>query len=824
MNKSSQELSQGLPYEFAVKNQFTNELQWHSDFCVFFILQGKLNVSLSGRGHLLNQNDLFFLEPYQTFSVITHSDNLRLLHLVISARFIRDLVWDFDAIQFKTHYIRHNDYSDEYKAICEGIGQITLHSIKEGSCEHLKCVAAVSKMMTTFIEAFGEKNAAKTTQDDSTTERIRTIIRYINENYEDRITLDAIAAAVGLHPQYFTAFFKKQFHQTFVEFLTHYRIYRSIAALINSDDSILTIAVANGFGNHKTYGTAFKKLLDVSPQRYRQTHAHTQALSETDSEALQGMFQYFQQFWNQPQPSESGSNQLQRHQTVSFDLTRPQPGEFHNDRPFFVDAGRASSCLRVEIQELIRMAKTDLGFHYLRMRDIFSDDLFVYHEEADKLPVFNWQYIDIIIDFLRSIDVKPFFEIGFMPRQLASKKQYAGWNFQPNVSFPKSIEKWMMLVSTFIRHCLARYGASDVHTWYFDFWVCPDLQIHNGYWNESMEKFFEFYLATYRAVKGVSPQIQIGSPTFSTPSGLSWYEAFFDFCHTQSIDPAFISAHMYSINITTDRHEFVSYSSTRDADQDSSDKTSLLRQVSAIKAIMATKGYQDKPLLLSHWNVSFLPRDLSRDTSFMGPYFTYNQSALLREVNGMCFRSLSDVNEDFFPHSSLFHGGAGMLDFYGIKKPVYYAFQFFTRLGRTILYQSDNTIIAKSERGYQVLMFYLSYYDSLYRYSDQSALSYMQRYNIYEATEHLQMHLILTVEPGQYSIKKSNLNRQSGSAYDLWVNMGAPENPSPSVIEYIKNKSTPDILYANEDVSANLYLDANLEPHEVMLIEIEPVL
>jgi len=234
-----------------------------------------------------------------------------------------------------------------------------------------------------------------------------------------------------------------------------------------------------------------------------------------------------------------------------------------------------------------------------------------------------------------------------MPRQLASKKQYAGWNFQPNVSFPKSIEKWMMLVSTFVRHCLARYGASDVHTWYFDFWVCPDLKLHNGYWNESMEKFFEFYLATYRAVKGVSPLIQIGSPTFSTPGGLSWYEAFFDFCRTQSIDPDFISAHMYSINITTEQHEFVSYSSTRTADQDASDKTSILRQVSAIKAIMAEHGYQDKPLLLSHWNVSFLPRDLSRDTSFMGPYFAYNQSALLREVSGMCFRSLSDVNEDF---------------------------------------------------------------------------------------------------------------------------------------------------------------------------------
>jgi len=175
----------------------------------------------------------------------------------------------------------------------------------------------------------------------------------------------------GLHPQYFTVIFKKQFHQTFIEFLTHYRIDRSLTALINSDENILAIAVANGFGNHKTYSAAFKKLLGMSPQRYRQRTPRHQSLSDTDSEALQGMFQYFQQFWNQPQQTESGSSQLQRHQTVSFDLSRPQPGEFYNDRPFFVDAGRASSCLRVEIQELIRMAKADLGFHYLRIRDIF---------------------------------------------------------------------------------------------------------------------------------------------------------------------------------------------------------------------------------------------------------------------------------------------------------------------------------------------------------------------------------------------------------------------------------------------------------------------
>jgi xylan 1,4-beta-xylosidase len=236
---------------------------------------------------------------------------------------------------------------------------------------------------------------------------------------------------------------------------------------------------------------------------------------------------------------------------------------------------------------------------------------------------------------------------------------------------------------------------------------------------------------------------------------------------------------------------------------------------------MASHGLQDKGLIISHWNVSFLPRDLSRDTSFMGAWFTYIQSALLREVHGLCFRSLSDVNEDFFPPSSLFQGGAGMVDFYGIKKPAYYAFQFFTRLGQIVLEQADNYIITRSERGYQILLFYLSYFDSLYRLSDPSALSYLQRYNIFEATEHLQVHLLLTLEPGQYSVKKSRLGRQSGSAFDLWLGMGAPENPSPSVIDYIRNKSIPDILYTSEEVSENMVIDTALEPHDVLLIEID---
>ena len=62
--------------------------------------------------------------------------------------------------------------------------------------------------------------------------------------------------------------------------------------------------------------------------------------------------------------------------------------------------GRAADLLRGDIQQQLRNIAGELSIRHLRLRNIFSDDLFVYYETPDKVPVYNWQYIDMIYDFL----------------------------------------------------------------------------------------------------------------------------------------------------------------------------------------------------------------------------------------------------------------------------------------------------------------------------------------------------------------------------------------------------------------------------------------
>jgi Glycosyl hydrolases family 39 len=51
----------------------------------------------------------------------------------------------------------------------------------------------------------------------------------------------------------------------------------------------------------------------------------------------------------------------------------------------------------------------------------------VYKEHADGTPIYNWQYIDKLYDYLLRIGLKPFVELAFMPHNLSSGGKTVFW-------------------------------------------------------------------------------------------------------------------------------------------------------------------------------------------------------------------------------------------------------------------------------------------------------------------------------------------------------------------------------------------------------------
>ena len=110
------------------------------------------------------------------------------------------------------------------------------------------------------------------------------------------------------------------------------------------------------------------------------------------------------------------------------------------------------------------------------------------------------RFVDQLFDFLLSIGLKPFIELGFMPSELAAEQSKSVF-FNPSfVSGPSSIERWCELLDRFLRHCINRYGREEVESWKLEFWNEPELAV---FWPGTVDEYNEFYLHSYRAVKRV---------------------------------------------------------------------------------------------------------------------------------------------------------------------------------------------------------------------------------------------------------------------------------------------------------------------------------
>src|SRR5450756_2198679 len=151
-----------------------------------------------------------------------------------------------------------------------------------------------------------------------------------------------------------------------------------------------------------------------------------------------------------------------------------------------VGAGRANEALRADWQEHFREAVDELGMRSVRFHGLFHDDMFVYRASGgsgfganDSLaqPVYTFSYVDKVFDAILDIGARPFVELGFMPRELATDTETVFW-WGAHASPPKDMTRWVELVTETVRHWIERYGIEEVRRWRFEVWNEPNLVPH----------------------------------------------------------------------------------------------------------------------------------------------------------------------------------------------------------------------------------------------------------------------------------------------------------------------------------------------------------
>ena len=187
------------------------------------------------------------------------------------------------------------------------------------------------------------------------------------------------------------------------------------------------------------------------------------------------------------------------------------------------------------------------------------------------------------------------------------------------------------------------------------------------------------------------------------------------------------------------------------------------------------------------------------------------------KINSLAFWTFTDVFEENGPGQSPFHGGFGLINVHGIKKPSYWAYWMLSKLGENIVEITHNSIMAKQGENYQVIIWNYCYYTDEFAEGDRSKLTLTNRDYVFEQKkEHIELSLDLH---GEYEQVVYTLN-ESTSAFHNWVKMGAPQYPSQKQIEELKEKSQP---LKEVRLVSSIKMNEILNPNEVKMFVLNKI-
>lgn len=462
----------------------------------------------------------------------------------------------------------------------------------------------------------------------------------------------------------------------------------------------------------------------------------------------------------------------QRLITIDYKMTKGPLNTMFNE---CVGAGRANEGLRADWQQQLAYVKKECGFRYIRMHGLLTDDMGVYKEDKNGKPQYNYMYVDVLFDYLQSIGMKPFVELGFMPQALASGPQTIFW-WRGNVTPPKDYDKWAALIRNLTEHFTERYGADEVKTWYFEVWNEPNLS--PGFWSSTKDEYFKLYKYSVNAVKSVNPAYRVGGPG---TAGAAWEPEMIEFCTKNNLPIDFISTHSYGVN-----QGFL--------DEYGNSGTVLAPQEYAVSGdvIQSRKEISNssKPNLELHyteWSASYTPADPIHDSYHEAAYILKKLKQVGNAAQSMSYWVFTDIFEESAPRFEPFHGGFGLLTIQGINKPAFYAYQFLNRLGNTELVNSDSTSwVCKDAKGnIQVLA-----WDFTYSRPKDSVNN--QVYYIRDLPSKPKGKLkinISKVPEGKYALEVYKVGYRCNDAYTSYYDLGRPSQLNRTQVEQIKKQN-----------------------------------
>lgn len=502
-------------------------------------------------------------------------------------------------------------------------------------------------------------------------------------------------------------------------------------------------------------------------------------------------------------PAASSQQFPPRHIVVSLNNTAGPVDHFFD---FSVGSDYPGTLIRDDSQAQLKTTVDELGFRYLRFHAIFHDVLRTVRVENGK-TVYNWSGIDRLYDDLLARHIKPFVELGFTPKALATS-QNSIFYWSGNTSHPNP-EGWRNLIDAFIRHIEERYGKNEVRTWYFEVWNEPNL---SGFWEGGDQKaYFELYDLTAKTIKSIDPALRVGGPA---TAGAAWVPEFLAHVKQSGAGVDFVTTHTYGV-----QGGFLDEEGKADTKLDPS-PDAIVGDVRRVRAQISASPFPGLPLYFSEWSTSYTPRDSVHDSYISAPYILGKLKACQGLVQGMSYWTYTDLFEEPGPPTAPFQGGFGLLNPEGIRKPAFFAYKYLHALQGESLATSDPQAMLATQDGNLAAVIWD------FETPDQkvSNRSFFTKAMPSHPAAPVKLRVTHLVPNATYHLEVHRTGYHANDAYTAYIEMGSPKDLSAKQIAQLNGLTrdlpeTDKIIRSGADGIAQMTIPMN--SNDIVLVKLE---
>lgn len=816
-----------IPMKFFMHKLGYVERHWHKSLEILMVLDGNIEITIDDTTYSLANEDIILINPNCIHEVRSESavmiavqiDTSRLIHF---DQELTNILFDCNSTT--------NPSKEAFLGIRFIIAQMiqTISHHFQGS--EYRINSLLYGLVSELVINFQIKNPDAVPKQTRQMQRLSRIMDYIENHYNTNFSLADLAEQEGLSVPYLSSFFKKNLGIHFNEYYTSVKLDHALEDLKKTNDSLEAIAAKNGFGETHAFIRSFKKKYGITPSAWRQQMADPNHSPDNNNNLNYLMIQpsNYLHLLQKYLPENLMMTSAAAHNHIQYTEIPPISFE-HSERKLrhtfktFISVGRAKDILQKQTQDMLRDVQKNIGYRYIKFHGLFADDMMVVHRSADGKLHFHYAMIDMALDFLLSIHLKPMIQFSFMPSAMASIPDKTIFYCAMNTSPPKSMTEWNRLIADFTSHLIDRYGTKEVTSWLFTVWNEPQSgKPMFGFGEDRL--FFRFYKETYQTVKQIKPEIPFGSPSFlymeNLGSNATWIRSFIRYTKEQDCIPDFINVHYYS-DIFPNGTKAGDYFGLNPSSMFPKRTDDFSLWIGSIRRIFSSMELKDLPIYMTEWNFTVSHRNLINDTCFKSCYILKNLLKNYDRLESFGYWSLTDLIEENALPEILFHGGLGMYTMNGIRKNVFYSFYFANMLKDTLVAADDGYFITKDEQNLQIITYNYVHYGNLFASGELFNVTETERYSPFDLSKELSLSFTFTDMPnGRYEIREYFVNRKYGSSFDLWCEIGGVSLDERDS-ELLRSRSVPGYhkeYYLAEKNTVSYH--ARLEALEIRFTEI----